>query len=88
MKDSYTWQIGPNLEFELTSGKGVTTPDGKNFLIVGGQKDWATFLDTIYMLKCFEHFTDCSWNLMDQRLPRSRTSAVAMLIPESLANCS
>ncbi len=24
---------------------------------------------------------------MDQRLPRSRTSAVAMLIPESLANC-
>ena len=81
---SNEWMGGPDLPEPLDSAPGITTSDGKSFLFVGGMAQ-SGYRSSIYRLQCFHK--KCHWNKMKQTLSQIRSSGVAMLIPDSMANC-
>jgi hypothetical protein len=68
----------------------LTSPDGKGVILIGGwevpdgpQNQTAT----LYRLNC-EDFFGCNWQEMEQKLKVGRRNFVAMIIPDSLTNCT
>ena len=57
---------------------------GDGLLVIGGISNWDS-QSAIYYFGCKAAM--CSWTTMDQKLSEPRYNAVAMLIPNSLANC-
>ena len=74
--------IGPKMPKPLHSHSSVQFGDG--LLVIGGISDWDS-QSAIYYFGCKAAI--CSWTTMDQKLSEPRYNAVAMLIPNSLADC-
>ena len=81
------WGAGPNLKYGLYDASGVTTPDRRGFLFIGGY-NWDDFKaeDTIYKLECRN--LECEWNEVDEKLRMGRISFLAVFIPDSLLGCT
>ena len=83
---SQKWIRGPDLPYNIGSAAGVTTPDGKNFLFIGGYNDDTEQKeDSVYKLQCYN--LNCEWTKMDQKLRFARRNFVASFVPDSLLNC-
>jgi hypothetical protein len=65
----------------------VPSPDGQGVILIGGYS--ATDNEnhsSIYKLICDQ--LGCKWSEMKQQLQKARNTSVAMLIPDSLTNCT
>ncbi len=81
------WVQGPDLPIPIANAASVIIDNGASMLLVGGvQQDGNDRLDTLYRIQCSNR--TCQWTLMEQRLEIGRSDPVAMLISDSLANCS
>ena len=79
---------GPTLPTSVLEGTGITTSDGKSFLLLGGKPSEfyiADDLNTIYKLDCLQR--QCDWTLMEQKLRIPRVNPVAIPIPDNLVSC-
>ncbi len=65
---------------ELVAASAVSFPAGKSVIVSGG-KAWPP-QNTLYEIKCADMV--CQWNLLEQRLLKSRAYHVSMLIPRKL----
>ncbi len=79
------WLTGPLLPQGVASASGITTQDGKEFLVVGGHPaDWEidwTSHTSIYSMSCYNLL--CFWTTMEQQLATVRSGGVAILVPEN-----
>ncbi len=77
------WTRGPDLPARISGAAGVTTPDGKTFLFVGGWNwDTGRLEDSIYKLQCYN--LECCWTKLDHRLKVARSSFLAAFVPDSV----
>ena len=82
------WRVGPDLKYCLYGASGVTTPDGKSFLLVGGayyDTGGSHEEDTIYKLEC--HNLECTWTKVNEKLQVGRQMFLAAFLPDSLLGC-
>ncbi len=80
--DNDIWVDGPNLPQPISHANGLTTPDNRRLLLIGGYAGyWTNPSATIYQLSCW--YGQCQWTKMPAKLSGPRARAVAMLIPES-----
>jgi hypothetical protein len=65
----------------------VPSPDGQGVIVIGGYSttDHAD-QSSIYKLICDQ--LECKWSEMEQQLKIPRDLFVAMLIPDTLTNCT
>ena len=78
--------IGPNLPINLSSHKMVTTPDGKQVIVVGGET--GTGKMTNLMIKYSG--LGGSWTIMNEKiniLSDARKDFVAFVVPNDLTYC-
>ncbi len=78
------WIDGPLLPQGIIAPSGITTQDGKEFLVVGGHPadpylDWTSHT-SIYSMSCWNLL--CIWSILDQQLTTFRSWGVALLVPE------
>ena len=91
-----TWLPGSGKDFmssghlplALSSSSTVTTSDKKSLIIIGGQLKniSVTEADSLYKIPCSSN--NCNVQTMPQKLKVARSFPVAMLIPDSKANCN
>jgi hypothetical protein len=62
----------------------LPSPDGQGVIVIGGYS--AGYQSSIYKLICDQ--LKCQWSEMEQKLKFSRQDFVAMLIPDTLTNCT
>ncbi len=79
-----TFNIIGHLPNAVYGGAGVITPDKKSLIVIGGYD--GSYLDSLYKITCTT--TECNVETMPQKLKVARHLIVAMLIPDSLANCN
>ncbi len=79
------WIGGPRFSVAIYYATGTTSPDSKSLLVVGG----TTFEYQLSAIRKLS-FEDGSWQWtkLEQELLVPRSSHVAMLIPDSLTNCT
>ena len=75
------WKPGPDLEEQISGASGVTTPNGKSFLFVGGTGSFG-YQDASYKLEC--HNLECMWTQVDKKLKVGRQDFLAAFLPDSL----
>ncbi len=85
---SNQWRAGPDLKYRIFAASGVTNPDGKSFLFVGGKNYDKSEKreDTIYKLEC--HNLICMWTQVDKKLGVGRYLTLATFFPDSLLGCN
>jgi hypothetical protein len=68
----------------LVGASLLPSPDGQGVIVIGGY----SFGDesSIYKLICDQ--LECKWSEMEQQLKIARLLSVAMLIPDTLTNCT
>jgi hypothetical protein len=64
----------------------LPSPDGQGVIVIGGYSDGDAFQSSIYKLICDQ--LGCKWSEMEQQLKIARSYLVAMLIPDTLTNCT
>jgi hypothetical protein len=65
----------------------LPSPDGQGVILIGGySKTDNSYQSSIYKLICDQ--LGCKWSEMEQQLQTARYVSVAMLIPDTLANCT
>ncbi len=84
--DSDQFVHGPPLHVSIHSANGITSADGKHFILIGGSGSHMEHLYSLYRLQCFNF--ECQWTKMEQELQVARMDAVVMLLPDNLATCS
>ncbi len=84
--ESESWIPGPDLPILIESAAGVTSSNGRHFIVVGGGGAHSEELFDLYKLQCFRR--KCEWNKMKQELTVARKGAVAMLLPDGLVTCN
>jgi hypothetical protein len=62
----------------------VPSPDGQGVIVIGGYSDG--YQSSMYKLICDQ--LECKWSEMEQQLKIARSYLVAMLIPDTLTNCT
>jgi hypothetical protein len=62
----------------------LPSPDGQGVIVIGGYS--AAHQSSIYKLICDQ--LECKWSEMEQKLKIARQLSVAMLIPDTLTNCT
>jgi hypothetical protein len=77
--------LGPSLPRALRDASMITSPDGKGVILIGGH-DVFGVQSILYQLNCT--ISGCKWHEMKQVLEIGRSSFVAMIIPDSLTNCT
>ena len=82
------WKLGPDLDHRINDAFGITTPNGKSFLSIGGwNKDKFKYDEAIYKLDC--HNLECSWSKVTLRkLGVGRSAFLAAFVPSSLLSCN
>jgi hypothetical protein len=65
----------------LVGASLLPSPDGQGVIVIGGYSS-----DGIYKLICDQ--LECKWSEMEQQLKFARLLSVAMLIPDTLTNCT
>ena len=94
--DIQTWVFGSGNDF-MTSGQlpktlkygaAVTTPDKKSLIVIGGVEtnSASSAQKSLYKISCTT--TECQVETMPQTLKIARYLPIAMLIPDSMANCN
>ncbi len=73
-----------HLSSNLCCGTAVTTSDKKSLIVIGGND--SSYRNTLQKVTCTA--TGCTVETMSQKLKVARYWPVAMLIPDSLANCN
>jgi hypothetical protein len=68
----------------LTGASLLPSPDGQGVIVIGGYSNEVQ--SSMYKLICDQ--LGCKWSEMEQQLQIPRSYFVAMLIPDTLANCS
>jgi hypothetical protein len=65
----------------------LPSPDGQGVILIGGYSaaDYE-YQSSIYKLICDQ--LECKWSEMEQQLKIARGYLVAMLIPDTLTNCT
>ena len=76
--------VGGYLPKELSHGAAVVTSDKKSLIVIGGH-DGSNHQDSLYKLTCTSE--QCHVETMPQKLKVARKQHVALMIPDSLANC-
>ena len=84
--DQDNWTPGPVLDYKMVDSVGLSTWDGLSFLLIGGVDQQATFYRTIFKLEQIHQ--EWIWTRLVQELKTGRSDHTAMLIPDSLANCT
>ncbi len=79
------WQDLPDMPKALSHSPGISLPNGKSFLVIGGESG-SYLSDSLLELTCFNK--TCTWNEMDQKLDVARELSVAIVLPDNQANCS
>jgi hypothetical protein len=64
----------------------VPSPDGQGVIVIGGYSYGDPEQSSIYKLICDQ--LECKWSEMEQQLQIARGYLVAMLIPDTLTNCT
>jgi hypothetical protein len=65
----------------------LPSPDGQGVILMGGSEGRNFhYQSSIYKLICDQ--LSCKWSEMEQQLKIPRNSLVAMLIPDTLTNCT
>jgi hypothetical protein len=78
---------GPKLPKTIYAASLVPSPDGHGVILIGGYSNTDNaFQSSIYKLICDQ--LGCNWSEMKQQLQIARRSFVAMLIPDTLTNCT
>ena len=78
------WTPGPDKPKAVGSSAGVTTPDGKSFLVIGGSNNRMTTDPYIYQL---QHQNGCwKWSQLEQKLRVPRQNHIALVVPDSFCN--
>ncbi len=78
------WISGPDLPIGMGLSAGLTSSDGKSFYVVGGWN--GEHQGGIYKLSFQDGYW--RWTTLDQKLEHAREQHIAMLIPDSLTNCT
>jgi hypothetical protein len=79
------WRNGPELPFPVLSSQMVEDPKG-GVILIGGHMGQSTQSRDLYRL---EHADEgATWTRLDQQLSVGRERHVALLVPDSLANCT
>jgi hypothetical protein len=78
---------GPKLPKTLRGASLLPSPDGQGVIVIGGYSTTDNaYQSSIYKLICDE--LGCDWSEMKQQLKIARQLFVAMLIPDTLTNCT
>jgi hypothetical protein len=64
----------------------VPSPDGQGVIVIGGYSNGDGVQSSMYKLICDQ--LECKWSAMEQQLKIARSHVVAMLIPDTLTNCT
>jgi hypothetical protein len=78
---------GPKLPKKLSSASLLPSPDGQGVILIGGWS-YTDNADQSSMYKLICDQLGCKWSEMEQQLKIARSSLVAMLIPDTLTNCT
>jgi hypothetical protein len=62
------------------------SPDGQGVIVIGGNSYRDGDQSSMYKLICDQ--LGCKWSEMEQQLQIARNYLVAMLIPDTLTNCT
>ena len=83
------WRVGPDLKYRIRDAFGVTAPDEKSFLFVGGRNYDKSQKpeDTIYKLEC-RNLECTSWTEVDEKLQEGRHSFLAVFLRDSMLGCN
>ncbi len=93
--DIDTWIIGSSGDFvrlntvlpvKMFGASSIVTSDKKSMVIVGGF-DRDSYFSSLIKITC-RSAKDCMVEEMEQKLRVARDSSVAMLVPDSMANCN
>ncbi len=92
--DIETWIVGSSgdfvkinavLPYYLSGASSIVTSDKKSMVIIGGF-DLNSHVSSLTKITC-SSADNCTAEVMEQKLSVARRYAVAMLVPDSLANC-
>jgi hypothetical protein len=76
----------PKLPKKLISASLLPSPDGQGVILMGGSDPDYAHQSSMYKLICDQ--LGCKWSEMEQQLKIARKLSVAMLIPDTLTNCT
>ncbi len=82
---SVEWRTGPELPFGIDKSKMVEHQNG-SVLLTGGKSSTDVFLDTLYQLP--HGGQDAKWTKIEQTLKTARSSHTAILVPDTIVDCS
>ncbi len=78
------WIQGPDMPTKIRFTLGVTSPDGKSLLVIGGMNDYNNNLRSIYQL---QYRNGCwQWSELDQKLQVPKAYHAAILVPDSFCS--
>jgi hypothetical protein len=77
---------GPKLPKKLYGASLLTSPDGQGVILIGGWSATDGYQSSIY--KLIYDQLEWKWSEMEQQLQIARRYFVAMLIPDTLTNCT
>ncbi len=81
-----TFSVAVSFEEPVFGGPAVVADDGSRMAILGGGGYFTGYSDEINLIECSSG--SCSLSKSEAVLRAARTSSEAVLIPDSLANCS
>jgi hypothetical protein len=79
---------GPRLPRPVYAAKMVSTPSGKGVILIGGNNVTGAGGYHAYLIELICDAMACEWVEMEQKLQVPRDDFVAMLIPDTLTNCT
>jgi hypothetical protein len=82
---SNSWKSGPELPMGMEESKIVEGSNG-GVVLIGGKSISVTYLDTLYQLQ--HGGLDAVWTKMEQKLNTGRYRHLAILVPDSIVDCS
>jgi hypothetical protein len=78
---------GPKLPKKCSSASLLPSPDGQGVIFIGGWSE-NSGLQSSFFYKLICDQLGCKWSEMEQELKIHRSNFVAMLIPDTLTNCT
>ncbi len=84
-----TWREGPPMPTPVMRAASVVAKGGQDFLVLSGLTAKTTASKAIQRLAC-ARITDmafCQWTTLDNQLSEYRKGHLAILVPDSLAEC-
>ncbi len=76
------WIPGPDLPQKADAARGVTSNDGKSFLVAGGDND-GTLSKSILKLEYNTNDNGYEWTKLEQEMKVARQAHVALLVPDA-----